>query len=60
MLGVYEAQCELGLLEMDSNSLQKCHELVARLNGKSSAMNLRPNQNFSTKNLRYPTFRNYQ
>ena len=54
MLGVYEAQCDFGLLEMDSNSLQKCHEIVAKLDGESSANESATESEFLNQEFKIP------
>ena len=54
MLDVYKAQCEFGVLKMDSKSVRKCHEIVDRLKGKPSAKNLATDEEFLNQEFKLP------
>ena len=54
MLDIYEAQCEFGVLTMDSNSLQKCHEIVAKLHGESSTNDSATEEEFLNQEFEIP------
>lgn len=54
MLDVYEAQCAFGSIEMDSDSLKKCREIVATLNGISTANDTSTEEEFLNQEFEMP------
>ena len=57
LLDVYEAQCDFGSLEMDLNSLQKCREIVSRLNGKPTVSDSSTDEDFLSQEFEIPDIR---
>ena len=54
MLDIYEAQCTSGNRSMDSVSLGKAREVIARLSRKSSQVNVMNTDGFLSKDLEMP------
>ena len=54
MLDVYEAQCAFGSIEMDYNSLKRCREIVATLNGIPTANDTSTEEEFLNQEFEIP------
>ncbi|MYC06097.1 MAG: hypothetical protein F4X57_02795 [Chloroflexi bacterium] len=54
MIDVYEAQCALGSIEMDSDSLKKCREIVSALNGIPTANDTSTEEAFLNQEFEIP------
>ncbi|MCY4579964.1 MAG: hypothetical protein OXD31_13090 [Chloroflexi bacterium] len=57
LLDVYEAQCDFGSLELDPNSLQKCREIVSKLNGKPTVSDSFTDEDFLSQEFEIPDIR---